>query len=288
LNTGIELEIGHKGTISNDITYSVSANAAMLRNEVLELDGAFLNGRIDNGVWATKTEKGHPIGSFYLYEMEGIFQNTTEIITHAFQGNNIQPGDVMYKDQNDDGVIDAKDRAHVGKPIPNVVLGVNLGLNYKNFDLNLFVQGAYGQDIYYQVATDIEGFYRPFNLTKRYYDERWAGEGTSNTQPRASWKAKANNTKPSTRFLEDGSYTRLKTIQLGYQLPTGYLRKFSIQNFRIYFLVNNLLTFTKYTGLDPEMTTSDNSSGEGDKAANIDWGTFPSAVSYNLGLQITF
>lgn len=288
LNTGVELEIAHKGEISESLYYSISANAAVIRNEVLELDGAFLNGRIDNGVWATKTEKGHPIGSFYLYEMEGIFQNSADIITHAFQGNNIEPGDIKYKDQNNDGIIDADDRAHVGKPIPNLVLGVNLGMNYKKFDLTFFLQGAYGQDIYYQIATDIEGFYRPFNLTKRYYDERWTGEGTSNTQPRASWKAKPNNTKPSTRFLEDGSYTRLKTIQLGYQLPTSLLQKFSIQSFRVYFLANNLLTFTKYPGLDPEMTTSDNSSSEGDKAANIEWGTFPSAVSYNLGLQVTF
>ena len=197
LNTGIELEIGHKGQISDNFNYSINANAALLHNEVLELEGSFLNGRIDNGIWATKTEKGQPIGSFYLYEMEGIFQNATEIFTHAYQGNNIKPGDVMYKDQNGDGFIDGNDRAHVGKAIPDVIMGLNRGLNYKHFDLNLFFQGAYGQSIYYQVATDIEGFYRPFNLTKRYYDERWTGEGTSNTQPRASWKAKANNTKPN-------------------------------------------------------------------------------------------
>ncbi|RLD23916.1 MAG: TonB-dependent receptor [Bacteroidetes bacterium] len=288
LNSGIELEIGHKGKISDEFNYSINANAATLHNEVLELDGSFLNGRIDNGVWATKTEQGHSVGSFYLYEMEGIFQNATDIFTHAYQGNNILPGDVKYKDQNGDGIIDANDRTHVGKSIPDVILGLNLGLNYKNFDLNLFFQGAYGQSIYYQVATDIEGFYRPFNLTKRYYDERWTGEGTSNTQPRASWKAKANNTRPSTRFLEDGGYTRLKSLQIGYRLPLNLLEKINIKSFRVYFLANNLLTFTKYPGLDPEMTTSDNSTAEGDTAANIEWGTFPSAVSYNFGIQLTF
>jgi TonB-dependent starch-binding outer membrane protein SusC len=288
LNTGIELEIGHQGQIAKDFYYSINGNAALLRNEVLELDGAFLNGRIDNGVWATKTEKGYSIGSFYLYEMAGIFQNESEIFTSAYQGNNIKPGDIKYKDQNNDGIIDGNDRVHVGKAIPDVILGLNLGLNYKNFDLNIFIQGAYGQDIYYQVATDIEGFYRPFNLTKRYYEERWTGEGTSNSQPRASWKAKPNNTKPSTRFLEDGSYTRLKSLQLGYNLPQNLLERVFIQKFRVYFLANNLLTFTKYAGLDPEMTTSDNSTAEGDKAGGIEWGTFPSAVSYNLGLQVTF
>ncbi len=288
LNTGIELEIGYNGEISESLNYSISGNAAIIRNEVLELEGAFLNGRIDNGVWATKTEEGYSIGSFYLYEMEGIFQNESDVFTHAFQGNNIKPGDIKYKDQNNDGIIDANDRTHVGKAIPDVIIGLNLGLYYKNFDLNLFFQGAYGQDVYYQVATDIEGFYRPFNLTKRYYNERWTGEGTSNTQPRASWKAKPNNTKPSTRFLEDGSYTRLKTLQVGYQFPKHLLEKLYLQKLRIYFLANNLLTFTSYPGLDPEMTTSNNSTQEGDKAANIEWGTYPTSVSYNFGLQVTF
>jgi TonB-dependent starch-binding outer membrane protein SusC len=290
LNTGIELELEHNGQISDNLNYSISANVATIKNEVLELDGVFLNGRIDNGIWATRTEKGQAIGSFYLYEMEGIFQNSTDIITHAIQGSSsqIKPGDIKYKDQNGDGIIDANDRTYVGKSIPDMILGANLGINYKNFDFTVFVQGAYGQQIYYQVATDIEGFYRPFNLTKRYYDERWTGEGTSTTQPRASWKAKPNNTKPSTRFLEDGSYTRLKTLQLGYQLPKNLLDRLYLTKCRVYFLANNLFTLTKYPGLDPEMTTSDNSTAEGDKAAGIEWGTYPTAVSFNLGLQVTF
>ncbi len=290
LNTGIEFELEHNGQISDNLNYSISANVATIKNEVLELDGVYQNARIDNGVWATRTVQGQPIGSFYLYEMEGIFQNSTDIITHAIQGSSsqIQPGDIKYKDQNGDGIIDANDRTFVGKSIPDMILGANLGINYKNFDFTVFVQGAYGQQIYYQVATDIEGFYRPFNLTKRYYDERWTGEGSSNTQPRPSWKAKPNNTKPSTRFLEDGSYTRLKTLQIGYQLPKNLLDRLFLQKCRVYFLANNLFTLTKYPGLDPEMTTSDNSTAEGDKAAGIEWGTYPTAVSFNLGLQVTF
>jgi hypothetical protein len=136
--------------------------------------------------------------------------------------------------------------------------------------------------------TDIEGFYRAFNVTERYYNDHWTGEGTSNSQPRASWNAKLNNVKPSTRFLEDGSYIRLKALEVGFTLPPSVARKAYLEKCRIYFSSMNLWTWTKYPGLDPEMTTSNNSEDEGDIAAGIDWGTYPSAVSFNVGLQLTF
>jgi len=288
LNSGLEFELDYNNRISDNFSYSVKGNAALLHNEVLQLNSPILGGRIDNGIYATKTEVGQPIGSFYLYEMEGIFQNKTDIITHAFQGNNILPGDVKYKDQNGDGFINDLDRKHVGSPIPDVTFGLTTELNYRNFDVSVFVSGAYGQELYYQIATDIEGFYRPFNLTKRYYDQHWTGEGTSNTQPRASWSAKANNTKPSTRFLENGSFIRVKNIQLGYNLSEKMAKKIGVERMRIYTSASNLFTFTKYPGLDPEFSTSDNSKGEGDLASGIDWGTYPNAISLTLGIQVTF
>lgn len=287
VNKGFELEVRYRNK-KNDFHYDISGNFSTVKNEVKDLNSPILGGRIDNGVYATKTEKGHPVGSFFLYEMEGIFQNQTEVITHAYQGDDIQPGDVKYKDQNGDGIIDENDRKHVGSAIPEFTLGLNLSAEYKNFDCSLFFYGAFEQEIYYQVATDIEGFYRPFNLTKRYYDERWTGEGTSNTQPRASWDAKSNNVKASTRFLEDGSYLRLKNIQLGYNFPKKITSQLHIDKCRIYFSGQNLWTLTDYPGLDPEMTTSNNSASEGDRAGGIDWGTYPSAVSYNFGIQLTF
>jgi len=288
LNSGFEFEATYQNGNSDKFSYSIRANAALLDNEVLELENPILGGRIDNGIFATKTEVGHSIGSFYLYEMEGIFQNEIDIITHAFQGNKIFPGDVKYKDQNGDGIINDLDRKHVGSPIPDVTFGLNTEFNYKNLDLSIFVAGAVGQEIYYQIATDIEGFYRPFNVTERYYNERWTGEGTSNSQPRASWSSKGNNTKPSTRFLEDGSYVRLKNIQLGYNFSEKMTQKMGLGKLRIYTSASNLFTLTKYPGLDPEQTTSDNSKGEGDLAAGIDWGTFPNAASLTMGLQLTF
>lgn len=287
LNRGIELELSHENNIGK-LSYSIKANMATVHNEVLDLDTPLNGGRIDNGVFATRTQEGHEVGAFYLYEMEGIFQNETEILTHAFQGNAIEPGDVKYKDQDGNGVIDSNDKTFVGSAIPDLIYGLNVELYYRNFDLSVFFQGAAGQQIYSQVNTDIEGFYRPFNLTKKYYDQRWTGEGTSNTDPRASWKAKTNNARASTRFLEDGSFMRLKNVQLGYTLPKALMDKLFVSNMRVYLSGTNLLTFTKFRGLEPEITTSDNSTSEGDVAAGIDWGTYPTAMSLIMGVNITF
>lgn len=287
LNTGVELEANYQHN-KHDWGYSVGGNITYLHNEVLKLDAPLFNGRVESGVYATKTEVGQPIGAFYLLEMEGIFQNETEILLSAYQGDNIHPGDVKFKDQNGDSKIDENDRVFLGSAIPKLTGGVNLSLNYQNFDMSVFLQGAYGNKIYVQVNQDIEGFYRGFTVTQRYFDEHWTGEGTSNTQPRASWSAKANNARPSSRFLEDGSYVRLKNVQVGYTIPENVLKVTGFDKARIYVSASNLLTLTGYPGLDPEMTVSDNSTSEGDMAAGIDWGTYPSAMTVMFGIDITF
>lgn len=286
LNRGIEIGLSHQKKVG-DFSYTVSANLGTIHNEVLDVNTVIQGGAIgsDN---ITLIQKGHPIGSFYLYEMEGIFQDATDIITHANQGSGIKPGDVKYKDQNGDGFITGADRIHAGSAIPNVTAGLTVDLRYKNWDLSIFFQGAYGQEIFSVLNRDIEGFYRPFNVTQRYYDNHWTGPGTTNTYPRASWDASGNNNRFSTRFLEDGSYTRLKNVQIGYSLPKAMLDRYGLSGIRLYASGANLLTFTKYQGLDPEMTISDNAMGQGERAAGIDWGTYPSARSYNFGVTITF
>ncbi|MDY0027260.1 MAG: SusC/RagA family TonB-linked outer membrane protein, partial [Lentimicrobium sp.] len=287
LNTGVELEALYRHD-KTDWGYSIGGNVTFLHNEVLKLEAPLTGGRVETGIYATKTEVGEPIGSFYMLEMEGIFQNQTDILLSAFQGNNIRPGDVKYKDQNGDGRIDNEDRVHLGSAIPKLMGGLNFNANYKNFDLSVFFQGAYGNKIYVQVNQDIEGFYRGFPVTQRYFDERWTGEGSSNTQPRPSWTAKSNNARPSSRFLEDGSYLRLKNLQIGYTIPARVLDMVKISQARIYLSGTNLLTLTKYPGLDPEMTVSDNSKDEGVRASGIDWGTYPSAMTFMFGIDITF
>lgn len=285
LNTGIDLEVFYRKEYKRG-GFNISLNGGYLHNNVVKLDAPIVGGRVDTGVNATQTVVGQPIGSFYLYQMVGIFQNQTDVLTSAYQGKNVQPGDVKYADNFKDGVIDAKDRVYMGSAIPTFTAGLNLSGHYSGFDVSVFFQGAYGQKIYSQVNQDIEGFYRGFDMTERYYLQHWTGEGTSNTQPRASWSAASNNIKASSRFLEDGSYTRLKNLQIGYTIPGT--KKIKIQNIRVYLAGTNLFTLTKYSGLDPEMTVSTNSSAEGDRANGIDWGTYPVAVSYTVGLNVTF
>jgi len=141
-----------------------------------------------------------------------------------------------------------------------------------------------------QVLTDIEGFYRSFNITERIATKSWTGEGSTNAFPRLSWTGAQNNKQASTRFLENGSYLRLKNVQLGYHIGSGALSRWKISSVRFFASVQNLFTVTKYTGLDPEMATSANAatSGDGDKAVGIDWGTYPSARTFTAGVNLNF
>lgn len=290
-NKGFEFDLQYRNA-NHRLKYSFSANLATIQNKVLSIPVPIQGGRIDNGVYATLTTAGHPIGSFYGYQMNGIFQSATDIFTSAYQGPGVRPGDVKYKDINGDGVINASDRTFLGSAIPKFTYGFTTTLNYQNFDLFVLLQGGYGNKIYLQVNQDIEGFYRPFNLTKRVYDTRWHGEGTSNTMPLVSWLDQPNNIKePSSRFLEDASYCRLKNVQLGYTLPKQLTSKFHVKALRFYVTGTNLITITKYTGLDPEMYISNNVKAEqyqSDLASGIDWGTYPSARSYILGANLSF
>jgi TonB-linked SusC/RagA family outer membrane protein len=292
LNRGVELALNYSDKVG-DFGYSISPNASLIHNEVLSVNSPIVGGQYGSQ-YVTQTEKGYQVGSFYMYEMEGIFQNQNDIFTHALQTSSttgpsrIRPGDVKFKDQNGDGIIDGKDRAHVGSAIPKVSGGLNIMLNYKGWDLSVFFQGAYGQKILSVLNRDIEGFYRSFNVTERYFTNHWTGEGSTNLYPRASWNASGNNTQISTRFLEDGSYTRLKNLQIGYNVPRSLVEKYGLSTVRIYFSGTNLFTWTKYSGMDPEMSVSNNSSKDGDKANGIDWGTYPAAKSFNVGVNISF
>ncbi|HEV8083296.1 MAG TPA: TonB-dependent receptor [Chitinophagaceae bacterium] len=291
-NKGLEVDLNYKNN-THLFKYDIGVNFSTLTNEVLSLSNGqpIAGGRIDNNYNATLTTVGHPIGSFYLYEQEGIFQNAADVFAHAYQGSGIKPGDVKFKDQNGDGVIDDKDRTFLGSAIPKYTFGATGNFEYRNFDLSIFFQGQYGNKIYSQVNMDIEGFYRAFNVTQRVFDERWHGEGTSNSMPRVTFKGASNNKFPSSRFLEDGSYLRLKNCQIGYTIPEKIVSRYKIKSLRFYVTGQNLWTLTNYTGLDPEMHISDNVRRDtygGDVGAGIDWGTYPSARSFILGLNLNF
>ncbi|MDP2888115.1 MAG: SusC/RagA family TonB-linked outer membrane protein, partial [Bacteroidota bacterium] len=153
LNNGIELEATYRKN-KKDWGYSIGGNLAFVRNEVLKLEAPLYGGRVESGIDATQTAAGHPIGSFYMLEMEGIFQNETDVLLSSFQGGSIRPGDVKYKDNNPDGTIDNLDRVYLGSAIPWLTGGLNLAANYKNFDISIFGQGVYGNKIYSQVNQD--------------------------------------------------------------------------------------------------------------------------------------
>lgn len=284
LNTGVDIEIFYRKDYK-DGGFQISLNGGYLYNEVVEMQAPIVGGRVDAGIYATKTEVGHPIGSFYMYVMDGIFQDKGEILTSAYQGKNIQPGDVKYKDIDGNGKIDSDDRMHVGSSIPAFSTGLNISGYWKGVDITAFFQGAFGQKIYSQIRQDTEGFYRGFPTTQEYYKNHWTPENPSNTHPRASWAAKSNNVRVSTRFLEDGSYFRLKNLQIGYTIP--FKKGAAVEKLRLYLGATNLFTITGFSGLDPEMTVSANSKSEGDRAGGIDWGTYPVAITYTFGLNFT-
>ncbi len=288
-NHGLELELSYRDT-KGALNYNFEGNFSYINNEVLSLGSGqpILGGEIDNGTYAARTAPGYPIGAFYMLEMEGIFQNPAEIFSSPFQGDIVGPGDVKYADNTPDFVIDEKDRVYVGSPIPKFTYGFSADFTFRSFDFTVFFQGVYGNKIYMQIGKDIEGFYRNLNITKRYVEEHWRPDYPSNIMPRASWYASTNNIRPSTRFLFDGSYLRLKNAQLGYTLPESLTSKLKIQRCRIYLAGQNLLTFSKYIGMDPELTTSANDPSEKDLASGIDWGTYPSSITYMLGINLSF
>jgi len=290
LNTGFEFEVSWRKKVNNDWQFELTGNLATLHNEVQSLlnNQPIPAGRIDNNVFATSTAVGHPIGAFYLLQQEGIFQTPLDVFTHAYQGAGIKPGDVKFEDVNGDGVIDQNDRVYAGSPIPKFTYGFTGNVNYRQFDLSIFFQGVNGNKLYNQVNTELEGFYRAFNVTERVATKSWSGPGTSNYLPRLSWTGAQNNKQASTRFLEDGSYLRLKNVQLGYKLNSQLLSHLKISSMRFFVSAQNIFTVTKYTGQDPEMATSANSAAEGAKAVGIDWGTYPSARTFTAGVNLNF
>jgi hypothetical protein len=227
----------------------------------------------------SRTEVGHPVAAFYGYVTEGIFQNSEEIAAHAFQNESTAPGDIRFRDLNGDNIINEDDRTFIGDPTPDLVYGITADVQYKGFDLSLFIQGTQGNDIY-------NGIFRyDFFYTNRPQSslERWRGPGTSNFEPRVNLNDPNFNARASDRFVEDGSYLRIKNLQLGYTLPQSLLGKLQIQKFRVYVAAQNLLTITKYSGLDPEIGTVG-----GALELGIDQGFYPQARMFLSGVNLTF
>ena len=271
-NKGFEVALDYKNS-AGAFKYRINANAATVKNNVEKLHPNLPS--ITGDVY--KTEVGQPLGAFYGYVMEGIYQNVAEIKSHLSHTLNPaqQPGDIRFKDLNADGVINDDDRAFIGNPIPRLSYGLNLAGDFHGFDFSALVQGVRGVDKYNDAKQITDYDSRPFNHTTAVLGA-WHGEGTSNTIPRTTFNDNGSS-KKSSIFVEDASYMRLKNLEVGYSL--GAMRassKLGVQNVRVYVSGQNLLTRTKYTGLDPESTDI------------LDRGTYPLSRAFLFGTNVKF
>ncbi|GAB4329848.1 MAG: TonB-dependent receptor [Flammeovirgaceae bacterium] len=281
-NSGLEFVISYNKTLENGLGFNVSYNIATLKNEVLSLTsgqdfiptGVFSVG----GIPSSRFQVGQPMGVFYGYQTDGVFQTAEEISSSPTQID-AQPGDLKYKDLNGDGRIDFSgntDKTFIGSPIPDFTTGLSLGVNYKGFDFSTMIYGSFGNEILrnYERQT-------PMANMMNYKLGRWTGQGSTNEHPRLTTGANRNNV-ISSYFIEDGSYLRVRNLQLGYSIPEGFLKKTGIDKCRVYFSVNNLVTLTGYKGFDPNLGTFDPLS------SGIDFGFYPEARTYMWGVNLNF
>ncbi|TKC10912.1 TonB-dependent receptor [Pedobacter polaris] len=283
-NKGFELELGYNKRIG-EFSFKVAANGSFLTNNIdfLGDDKEFLGGQTvtPQGLEVTRTVIGHAIGSFYGYRSNGLFQNQAEINNYKNAGGalvqpNAKPGDIKFIDLNGDGLISDNDREIIGDPTPDFTYGFTINAAYKGFDFVMLGQGVAGNQVFNAL--------RRFDLPTANYTtailDRWRGEGTSNVTPRLTLQDDNKNySRVSSLFLEDGSYFRIKTLQIGYSLPTKLVSKAGLNKLRFYVMANNLVTFTKYTGYDPEI---------GGGSYGVDRGFYPQARTFFAGLNVGF
>ena len=288
-NRGFELSLAYR-LDSKDLKSTITGTFDIVRNKVLSLatPNATINGGSNadfGGFDIVRTEAGYAFRSFYGWQVAGIFQNEAEIsAANALDGDpktlyqtaNTKPGDIKFADLNGDGKVDASDRTYLGSYLPKFSYGLNYGGTYKNFDFSVFFQGVYGNKIYNGTKVIGQGMLRLFNATTDVLNA-WTPTNTNTDVPRAVSGDPSQNTRTSDRFLEDGSYLRLKNLTIGYTLPSNNLSKLTnniLTKARIYVTSQNLLTMTKYTGYDPEIN------------GGIDNGTYPQARTLTIGLNL--
>ncbi len=292
-NNGFELQLGYNDR-HGDFQWNASGNISIITNKVLSLAPGVANIEagsdvdLTEGYNVTNTAPGHAIQSYYGWVVEGIFQTQDEVSKHATQAAGTGPGDIKFKDLNGDGVIDNKDRTFLGSFIPKLTYSLNVGANYKNFGLSVFFQGVQGNKIYNALRTTTEGMVRFFNAGTKVLNA-WTPTNTNTDVPRAISSDPNQNARPSNRFLEDGSYLRLKNVMLSYTIPDKSLQSITkgiVSNFRIYVSAQNILTFTKYTGFDPEV--GNRAPGSSSLTNGIDYAVYPQPKAYQVGITANF
>lgn len=282
-NYGFEFDVNWSDRV-NDFDYQIGFNLSTLKNEVTSVgdSGQIFGGTIRNGN-ATITQVGSPIGSFYGYKTDGVVKNAAQLAEVQKYQPNAQLGDVIFQDVNKDGRLNTNDRTTLGSPIPKVIMGMTIGLGYKNFDFSMLINGSFGNKIFNAMryfTYDLSG------VTNKDRDMMnfWTPENPNTNVPRLTGRDTNDNIRISDRYVENGSYVRLRNVQLGYTLPKHLTTKIMLQKVRVYVSAQNLLTITNYSGLDPEI-------GEtitGSLNRGVDIGTYPASRTIMGGLNVTF
>lgn len=281
-NKGWDLSLSYNSDYDKEFSYDVGVNIGGSTNKVTKLgftNESFTDGFIEfNNFPTTRTEVGGEIGRFYLFEADGIFQNQAEIDAHGAQPS-ASPGDIRFKDTNGDGTLGDDDKRYMGSGLPDFEYGINFNAKYKNFDISMFFQGTQGNKIYNGVKMWLYRTDRT-NMSSDLLNA-WTPQNTGTDIPRNAFGDPNNNIRPSSYFLEDGSYFRLKNIQIGYNLPDSLTSKLAISNARVYVTANNLFTITKYSGFDPGLANG------GTFTRGVDRGFYPLTKSLILGINIS-
>lgn len=287
-NKGFEIGLNSK-ILTGEFKWNADVNVSANKNKVLQLPdnndiqyGAGPGHMI--GLGNTQILRvGQPVGSFWGWVYDGVYQTGDAFLPGA--GFETVVGGEKYKDLNGDGKLDANDRQIVGNPNPKFIWGISNDFKFKNFDLNIFFQGSQGNDLLSFTLLEIESMASPYNSTTRAL-ERWTPSFTNTDVPKRSL---SRTQRVSTRWVYDGSYARLKNLAVGYNLPNDLLKKAFISKLRIYASAQNILTFTKYPGYDPEVNyNSDGSGSAANRNLGLDYGSYPNAKSYTIGLNIGF
>lgn len=296
-NTGIDLGLNYRGKINNDLSYTIGANIGAYKSTIVNIPGAagfFEAAGTHNTGNQVRNAIGHPVGAFFGYKIAGIFKDAADVAGWAKEAD-AAPGRFKYVDVNKDGKISDADRTFFGNPNPKFTLGLNLGLTYKKFDVSAVVYGSFGNDVLNETRY-FQDFVPQFQNSKSIpvLTQSWLPADRS--KPRAEWTAVNPNAKYpiaendswfSTNgvindfYMEDGSYVRVKQLSIGYTIDPATLKRYGIDKARIYLQGANLFTFTKYSGLDPEVAGSSVSFG-------VDYGVYPPSKQINVGVSLTF
>lgn len=296
-NKGIDFTLNYNTIGSSDFSWNSSLTVSHYKNEMLELvDGLSINGQTgldDTNEILTRTVVGEPIGMFYGYQVEGMFRTISDLQNAPIQfGQEVGDasvvgrtwlGDIKFKDVNGDGVVDADDRTVIGNPHPDVTFGWQNTFRYKGFDLSVFVQGSYGNDVFNAIGRSLTATNLTYRNQLASVSDYWSVANPNATHPRYTSNS-TPNILISDRYIEDGSYVRIQNIRLGYQIPAMVFEKAGISRINIYGSIQNVYTFTNYSGYDPEVGALNQNT----LLMGVDNGRYPTPRTFTLGLDVEF